>query len=85
VYEDNWFIGKNFDQDEDEYDVQFMETKKQFFQWPMNEDIVWRKPGKNLSKVDEPGATGKSKRMFKVSEIDRERILILYVVSSEKQ
>ena len=85
VYEDNWFIGKIVDQDEDEYEVQFMETKKQFFQWPRNDDIVWRKPGEILTKVDEPEATGKSKRMFKISEIERERILSLYAVYSEKQ
>jgi hypothetical protein len=80
VYEDNWFIGKIVGKDADEYEVKFMESKKLLFQWPRHKDIVWMKPGEILTRIDAPQTTGKSKRMYKLGENDRECVMNLYAV-----
>ncbi|KAK6167827.1 hypothetical protein SNE40_021765 [Patella caerulea] len=46
VYGDEWFIGQvvQVDQDDEEIEVKFMHKKKQCYQWPIREDIIWVKP-----------------------------------------
>lgn len=78
IYDDRWYIGEIVDKDGEDYEVNFMETKKQFFQWPKNQDIVWRKPAEILTKIDAPQAIGKSKRMMRITETDRDRITSLF-------
>ena len=80
VYEGTWFIGEIVDKDADEYEVKFMESKKLLFQWPRHKDIVWMKPGEIPTRILAPQTTGKSKRMYKLGENDRECVMNLYAV-----
>lgn len=55
-----------------------MERKKQLFQWPAREDILWIPVTDVICKVTEPVYTGKSKRMLKLLPEDKEKILNLF-------
>lgn len=68
VYDSAWYIGLITDSDESEIEVNFMQKKKQLFQWPNQEDLIWIKKVDVLCKIESPVATGKSKRMFKLEE-----------------
>jgi hypothetical protein len=68
AYENKCFIGKIADEDEAEFEIDFMEERKSLYQWPRNKDILWIKKSDVLFKVDTPNPTGKSARMFKFSD-----------------
>lgn len=55
-----------------------MERKKQLFQWPAREDILWIPVTDVICKVTEPVYTGKSKRMLKLLPEDKEKIPNLF-------
>ncbi|KAK6178253.1 hypothetical protein SNE40_013061 [Patella caerulea] len=76
VYSDEWFIGQ-VDQDNEEIEVKFMQKKKQCYQWPIREDIIWVKPQDIICKVEKPVATAKLMRMFKISLDEKDKILNL--------
>ena len=75
VYDDAWYIGLVSDSDESEVEVNFMQKKKQLYQWPKQEDLIWIKRDEVLCKIESPVATGKSKRMFKLESGTEEEIV----------
>lgn len=78
-YDRTWYIAKILQiDDSDEVEVTFMERKKQLFQWPAREDILWIPVTDVICKVTEPVYTGKSKRMLKLLPEDKEKILNLF-------
>ena len=80
VYEGKWYIGKVVDIDENEREVEidFMESRKCLFQWPRIPDLIWLKSKKILCQINAPVATGKSQRMFQMSNDDKDKIIKLY-------
>ena len=76
-YDGTWYIAKvlQIDNADDEVEVIFMERKKQLFQWPVRDDILWIPFKDVICKVSEPVYTGKSKRMLKLLPDDKEKIL----------
>ncbi|XP_053389868.1 uncharacterized protein LOC128552829 [Mercenaria mercenaria] len=80
VYEGSWYIGKVTDTDENEHEgeVDFMESKKQFFQWPRSRDSIWLHQNVVLCKINVPVPTGKSRRMFRLSDGDKDKIFDLF-------
>jgi hypothetical protein len=73
VYNKICYIGRVIDKDDSdgEVEISFMEPKKYFFQLPSRDDNLWVKKTDVLCNVEKPKATGKSKRMFKISESDK--------------
>ena len=84
VYEGRWYLGEIVDEDDDDYEVKFMEEKKRLFQWPRQDDIIWRSPAQILMKINAPEATGKYRRMFKLEEAERDEIMSLFQAYNEK-
>jgi hypothetical protein len=80
VYDSKWYIGVVTDVDEAEKDVEisFMEKKKQFYQWPQKEDKIWIDEKSILGIVDKPTETGKSKRMYKLTDVEFTRCTNLF-------
>jgi hypothetical protein len=77
VYEDEVYIGKIIDIDEESVQVKFMENGskiKECLRWPTKEDIIWIEPDTILCKVHEPVHSGKGKRFFKISDEDKKKI-----------
>ena len=85
IYEGHWYIGAIIDTDDEEYEVRFMEARKQFFQWLRKDDVLWINHEKILTKIKAPEATGKTERMFKLLDSDKENILKLYKEFSHDQ
>ena len=86
VYDHKWYIGKisEVDETESEVEISFMEKKKQFFQWPIRPDTIWINTDDILCVLDALVATGKSKRMFKLSENDECLILASFDIKMQK-
>ena len=78
IYVGAWYVGRivEIDPDDDGFDyrVTFMQKKKALFQWPSNEDVVWRKKSHILCKTSPPIASGKSERMYRLSKEELEDI-----------
>ena len=79
-YDDNWYVGKilEIDIDDGETLISFMDQRKNLFQWPRVSDELSITEEYILCAVRPPEPTGKSKRMFKLSDDDRERVQSLF-------
>jgi len=77
LYDKDWFIGKvtDIDDTDNEVEVSFMQKKKNLYQWPRNPDVIWIEKDDVLCTVNAPTETGKSKRMFRITDAD-EAIII---------
>lgn len=78
-YDKKYYIGKiePIDEDDGELEVTCMEscgTVEGRYRWPKNEDKIWIPHHDVITKINEPQATGKSKRMFTV---DTEALALL--------
>lgn len=65
------YIGKvmSVDESDNEIDVTCMEAcgkTEGRYKWPRKEDRIWIPKSSILKKINEPKATGKSRRMFNV-------------------
>ena len=75
-YEGKIYIGKILEYDEEdlEFEITFMQNVRQLLQWPQTEDKLWLERDDIVCNVNEPMPTGKSKRMFKLMESDLNKI-----------
>lgn len=75
-YNNRIYVGKitDIDYDDHEFEISFMESKKDKYQWPKHEDVLWIPANDILFSVSEPTATGRSGRMFELQQIDKERL-----------
>ena len=80
MYDGSWYIGVvvDIDPDDDEYEISFMEKKKQFYQWPKPTDMIWVKQADILCKIVEPVPASKHGRMMKLDASDLALILDMY-------
>jgi hypothetical protein len=60
VNQKEWYIGKLVDSDDSEIEINFMQQKKQIFQWPTRKDQIWIKKEDILCTMPPPNPTGKS-------------------------
>ena len=69
-------VGRAIDMDEEDGDVEitFMENVRKLLQWQKNEDTIWMDRKDVVCTISEPIPTGKSRRMFKLSEDDLVRL-----------
>jgi hypothetical protein len=75
VYDAKWYIGKIVDdEDDDQYEITFMEQRKQLYQWPKKEDVIWVDTSSVLCKITEPQPTAKRGRMFRILPHDAANI-----------
>lgn len=73
IYDSQYFIGQVIAKDESEFHVSFMEQcgkLRTSFKWPKQKDELWIQKKTILCTVAAPQATGKGKRMFKLTEED---------------
>lgn len=72
VYDKKTYIGKitDFDNDDGEVEITFMENVRKLLQWPKHEDKIWIEKTAIMCSVSEPIPTGKSRRMFKLADSD---------------
>lgn len=75
-YDDKLYIGKIVDcgEYESEYEISSMENKKSLYQWPAKTDCIWIKEHDVFRKLDEPTATGKSSRLFRLSQLGEAKL-----------
>ena len=66
-YDVHWYVGKIVDTDDNEFEISFMEKKKNLYRWPSKPDEIWVDADKIVCKIDEPKPTGKSSRLFKLA------------------
>jgi len=68
------YVGKvlNVDPDDGEIEISFMENKKDKFQWPKHEDVLWIPSKDVLSIVAEPFRSGRSGRMLQFRTADKD-------------
>ena len=73
VYETKWFVGKIIDKDTEdcEFEVQFMEKAKDMYKWPQYEDRLWVQDDHVLCVLSSLTPSGKSGRLFKLSQDER--------------
>lgn len=81
LYEGKTYIGQimEFDEDDEEYYVRFMEKTGKcpgVYKWPYPPDELWLHHTSIVTSIDEPTPTGKSKRLFKLSEKDMSLMLL---------
>ena len=73
VYDNKNYIGKviALDDDDNEIEVTCMEEcgkTEGRYRWPRNKDTIWLPRSNILKKIEEPHATGKSQRIFRVDQ-----------------
>lgn len=51
-----------------------MEKAKELYKWPVKKDLLWVDSGEILFKLQEPLQTGKSRRLFKITDEGKELI-----------
>ena len=75
-YEGQVYIGKiiDFDEEDNEIEISFMQNVRRLLQWPKTEDKLWLEKSEIVCNVSEPLPTGKSARMFKLTESDLNKI-----------
>lgn len=78
VYDNSWYIGQVIDVNEHDINVNFMSQTRSLFKWPHPADMIWVMKTIVLCKVATPVATGKSNRLFKKSETDREMVEVQF-------
>lgn len=71
------FFGIIIDEDEDAYEIDFIETRKPLFKRPRQRDILWIQKSDITFKVSEPTPTSKSKRMYKFSDETMSKLAFL--------
>lgn len=79
VYEGSWYIGKVTSvDDDDEVQITFMEQCpgkiSGIYRWPSTPDEIWVSTAAVLKLIPEPLPNGRSKRMFRVAETERDAI-----------
>ena len=79
-YLDNWYVGKilQIDETDNEAEMSFMKQKKNLFQWPSTEDILWVTQDDIICKIKDPKPSGKSARMYRLEREDLAKIEQLY-------
>ncbi|WAR17258.1 hypothetical protein MAR_031852 [Mya arenaria] len=79
-YLNRWYIGEimNCDDEDNTYEITFLEKRKKMFQWPTRPDEIWVNYDDILCKVSTPVASGKSKRMLVLPDNDFERVERLF-------
>lgn len=75
-YDENVYIGKvkAIDRDEGDCQIDFMEKAKELYKWPVKKDLLWVDSDDILVKLNEPLQTGKSRRLFKITDEEKELI-----------
>lgn len=76
-YLENCYIGKVMDIDENDGEVEilFMENKKDKFEWPKHEYILWIPAKDVFFVVAEPLPIGRSKRMCELQQQDKDKFM----------
>lgn len=76
VYQGDWYIGKvcDIDHEDKEIEISFLQMRKMAYQWPSRQDKIWVCLSDILCKINAPTATGKTGRMLKIDESEREKI-----------
>ena len=92
IYESRWYVGQvlEYDEDDQEYNINFMVAGKNFFEWPAKPDQIWIPSSDVLCSLDEPIRQGKTHNMFKFSGRDLEKVrnlfdrLLLYIMNMQQ-
>ena len=69
VYQNQWYIGKVIEFDEDEVNIDFMEQAGKVatnFKWPALKDELWVPVNDILLVISQPTTSGKSQRLYKL-------------------
>ena len=79
LYEDKPYVGSvvEYDKSDNEYKVKFMESSgkaSNVYKWPTREDELWIPIEDMLFSMEEPVPTGKTMRLFKISQRDSEAL-----------
>ena len=71
-YDSKVYVGKivDYDEEDNEIEISFMQNIRKLLQWPTHEDKLWLEKGQIICNISEPIPTGKSARMFKLTETD---------------
>ena len=77
-YDGKVYIGKvlECDDDDGEVEITFMQHVRKLLQWPKHEDKIWIDRQNVICIVSEPIPTGKSKRMYRLTDDDLKNIEI---------
>lgn len=78
VYDSKWYVGKVLDTYDNEVEISFMEKKKMLFEWPRRVDKIWVSNSDVLCTIGAPKETGKSMRMYRLSESDHAKITQIF-------
>jgi len=83
IYENEWFIGQVMviDEEEGEVHINFMQKCSKTtdtFKWPSTPDRIWIEKSKILKTISAPEPCGKSRRSFKMSNMDIEVVERLF-------
>ena len=83
IYDDQWYVGLITDKDEEESEIEvnFMEQKKGLFLWPRQKDEIWISERSVLCRISNPEPTGKSQRMYKLSNVEKQKVEKLFAES----
>jgi hypothetical protein len=70
IYENQWYVGKILDMDDQDVQVTFLEKAKAKFRWPTSPDIIWCNKENVIYKLDSLEPSGKSERFWKINAED---------------
>ncbi|XP_061183299.1 uncharacterized protein LOC133191568 [Saccostrea echinata] len=75
-YDVEWYVGKVVDKDDDdgEFEISFMEKRKELYRWPGKPDKLWVSADKIICIIDEPIPTGKYGGLHKLSNENQSKI-----------
>lgn len=76
LYDGAVYVGKveEIDYDDGDCHINFTEKAKQLYRWPKRADKLWVKKDDILCKVHKPQETGKSMRLFKLSDDEMKKV-----------
>lgn len=74
IYENQWYVGKIPDMDDQDVQVTFLEKAKAMFRWPTSPDIIWCNKENIIYKMDILEPSGKSERFRKINAEDGKSI-----------
>lgn len=76
AYSGHWYIGQitDFDEEDKELEVNFMERSKNLYRWPNRIDQIWVSYSDVLCEISQPIPSGKSARNFILDKFDRSKI-----------
>lgn len=92
-YENDWFVGKilEVDEDDDEILITFLRPSQKtlpgtrtLYKWPVNPDELWVKPNEILCKITEPTKHGRTGRSFEISQEDFETATAKFALKVRK-